>query len=255
MEGWSKLSIAKCMTSAASKLFKGDVLVHVSTIKEKLPEAQEILKAKPAEFNLPDHMVHVDIVETIMSSIETQASQVATDALFVEFQELEKQVVNFARLMSLLPDPHIDRKRYLAFFKEKSHGVKEITSIIDKLDKQFSKVQERVEKFSIDKEAGNFVGYADKMNDFKKRLHDGDSAVSCQALVMLLSNPKALASDGYAYGVSSFAGVFGHVDQETPGRSLLRASIFNSNISIFMTQCISIFNSKRFRPPPIVAVF
>ena len=90
MEGWSKLSIAKCMTSAASKLFKGDVLVHVSTIKEKLPEAQEILKAKPAEFNLPDHMVHVDIVETIMSSIETQASQVATDTLFVEFQELEK---------------------------------------------------------------------------------------------------------------------------------------------------------------------
>ena len=53
-------------------------------------------------------------------------------------------------------------------------------------------MQERVEKFGVEKCDGDnkFVGYAEKMNDFKKRLHDGDSAVSCQALVMLLSNPK-----------------------------------------------------------------
>ena len=94
--------------------------------------------------------------------------------------------------MSLLPDPHQDRKRYLAFFKEKCHNVKDITSMIDKLDKQLSKVPERIEKFGVEKFDGDnkFVGYAEKMNDFKKRLHDGDSAVSCQALVMLLSNPK-----------------------------------------------------------------
>ena len=36
VEGWSKLSMAMCMTSAASKLFKGDVLVHVSTVKDRL---------------------------------------------------------------------------------------------------------------------------------------------------------------------------------------------------------------------------
>ena len=70
VEGWSKLSMAMCMTSAASKLFKGDALVHVSTVKDRLKEAQEILKAKPAEFSLPDRIVHVDIGETIMSSIE-----------------------------------------------------------------------------------------------------------------------------------------------------------------------------------------
>ena len=64
--------------------------------------------------------------------------------------------------------------------------------MIDKLDKQLSEVQERVDKFGVDKFDGDnqFVGCAEKMNDFKKRLHDGDSAVSCQALVMLLSNPK-----------------------------------------------------------------
>ena len=136
--------------------------MHVSTVKDKLKEAQEILKAKPAEFNLPDHIVHVDTVETIMTSIEKQAIQVATDTLFVEFQELEKQIVDFASLMSLVPDPHQDRKRYLAFFEEKLHNVKDITSMIDKLDKQFSKVQERVEKFGVETCDGDnqFVGYA-----------------------------------------------------------------------------------------------
>ena len=62
--------------------------------------------------------------------------------------------------MSLLPDPHQDRKRYLALFKEKLHNVKDSTSMIEKLDKQFSrssvcfqptKVQERVEKFGVEK--------------------------------------------------------------------------------------------------------
>ena len=100
--------------------------------------------------------------------------------------------MNFASLICLLPDSHQDRKRYLALFKEKCHNVKDITSMIDKLDKQLSKVQERVEKFGVEKFDSDkkFVSYVEKMNDFKKRLHDGDSAVSCQALVMLLSNPK-----------------------------------------------------------------
>ena len=41
--------------------------------------------------------------------------------------------------------------------------------MIDKLDKQFSKVQERVEKFGVEKCDGDnkFVGYAEKMNDFR----------------------------------------------------------------------------------------
>jgi hypothetical protein len=95
VEGWSKLSVAMCMTSAASKLFKGDVLVHVSTAKDRLKEVQEILKANPAEFNLPDHIVHVDTVETIMTSIEKRAIQVATDTFFVEFPKLEKPIVVF----------------------------------------------------------------------------------------------------------------------------------------------------------------
>ena len=105
VEGWSKLSMAMCMTSAASKIFKGDVLVHVSTVKDRLKEAQEILKAKPAEFNLPDHIVHVDTVETIMTSIERQAIQVATDTLFVEFQELEKANRRFCKPHEFIARP------------------------------------------------------------------------------------------------------------------------------------------------------
>ena len=194
-QGWSKLRIASSMKSAASKVFKGDHLQHVATVQASLLEARAILKTEPAEFNLSDHCVHVDVVHKMMDTIEKEATNIATDTLFTEFQDLEKKIVNFARLMSLLPSPQ-DKKKYLAFFKQKDQNIKDITAMIDKLEKQLSSLKERVEKFGVVTGSDDFKDYDAKMDEFKNRLHDGDSAVSCQALVMLLANPKTREPGG-----------------------------------------------------------
>ena len=118
-QGWSKLRIASSMTSAASKLFKGDHLQHVGTIQARHIEARAILNAKPAEFNLSGHCVHIDVVKNIFDTIEKEATKIATETLCTEFKDLEKKIVNYARLMSLLPSPQ-DKKKYLAFFQQGS---------------------------------------------------------------------------------------------------------------------------------------
>ena len=184
VQAWSKLRIATAMSTAASKLFKGDHLQHVDTIQERVKEARVILEEKPDEFYLSGHGVCTAVVDKILNLVEKEATEIAKDTLMAEFDNLEKKMINFARLMSLLPSPE-ERKKYLLFFKQKDQSVKDITSMIDRLDKERSVLHERVTKFNI-----KIAGYGEKMEDMKSRLHDGDSAVSCQALVMLLSNQK-----------------------------------------------------------------
>ena len=194
-QGWSKLRVASSMTSSAGKLFKGDLLDHVGPLQARLTEARAIVAAEPAEFRLAGHDVRVDVVKSIMDTSEKEATNVAKGRLFAEFQDLEKKALNFARMMSLLPSPE-DKKRYLGFFKQKDQSVKDVTSLIDKLEKQWASLKERVEKFGVVTGSDEFEGYDGKMEEFHKRLHDGDSAVSCQALVMLLSNPKVREPGG-----------------------------------------------------------